>query len=86
MRTLLQKTTLLALPLAGLLFGGCTAHERFHYDLAELHEEFHEHPHTRAEHEQFHEDLQRLHDDAHAHGYYGDRYYGGWLLRLVLEV
>ena len=37
MQTLLQKTTLLALPLAGLLFGGCTAHERFHHDLAELH-------------------------------------------------
>src|SRR6266511_2217058 len=41
---------LLALPLVGVLLGGCTAHERFHHDLAELHEEFREHPHTRAEH------------------------------------
>ena len=42
MQLLLHQTALLALPLAGLLLGGCTAHERFHHDLAELHEEFHE--------------------------------------------
>ncbi len=74
MRILLHKTALMALPLAGLLLWGCTAHERFHHDLAELHEEFHEHPHTRAEHEQFHEDLRALHEDAHERGFYRDRY------------
>ena len=70
----MPRLAVLALPLAGLLLGGCTAHERFHHDLAELHEEFHEHPHTRAEHEQFHEDLRALHDDAHKRGFYRDRY------------
>lgn len=74
MRILLHKTALMTLPLAGLLLAGCTAHERFHHDLAELHEEFHEHPHTRAEHEQFHEDLRALHEDAHERGFYRDRY------------
>ena len=72
MQTRLQKTVLRVLPLVGLLFGGCTAHERLHHDMAELHEEFHEHPHTRAQHEQFHEDLERLHEDAHSRGFYGD--------------
>ena len=72
MRTLLPTMALATLPFAGVLFGGCTAHERFHHDLGELHEEFHEHPHTRAEHEQFHEDLRALHEDAHERGYYGD--------------
>jgi hypothetical protein len=70
----MPRLAVLALPLAGLLLGGCTAHERFHHDLTELHEEFHEHPHTRAEHEQFHEDLRALHDDAHERGFYRDRY------------
>ena len=72
MRISLPKTILMAFPLAGVLLGGCTAHERFHHDLAEAHEEFHEHPHTRAQHEQFHEDLERLHDDAHGRGFDSD--------------
>jgi outer membrane biogenesis lipoprotein LolB len=68
----LQKTSLMVLPLAGVLLGGCTAHERLHHDMRELHEEFHEHPHTMAQHEQFHDDLERLHEDAHRRGYDDD--------------
>lgn len=74
MRTLLAKMILLPLSLAGFLISGCTAHERFHHDLAELHEEFHEYPHNRAAHEQFHEDLQLLHDEVHARGSYDHRF------------
>ncbi len=74
MRSQLTKTALVVLPLAGLLVSACSAHERFHYDLDALHEEFHEHPYTSAEHRRFHEDLQALHEDEHARGSYGDRY------------
>jgi hypothetical protein len=41
--------------------------------LGELHEEYHQHPHTRAEHDRFHDDLGALHEDAHERGY-DDRY------------
>jgi len=77
MRMVLPRVALIAFPLISLLlFGGCTAHQRLHHDLAGLHEEFHEYPHTRAEHERFHEDLDALHNDAHEQGWYRDRYYG----------
>ena len=48
MRKMLPLRATMALPLAGVLLGGCTAHERLHHDLAALHEEFHESPHTRG--------------------------------------
>lgn len=74
MRMLLPMLALFALPVLSLPLSGCTAHERLHHHLAGLHEEFHEHPHTRAEHERFHEDLRALHEDAHERGYYDDWY------------
>ena len=74
MRTLLSKTAMMVLPLVGLLFGGCSSHERLHHNLRGVHEDFHEHPHTRAEHEQFHEDVGALHEDAHEHDSYRRRY------------
>jgi hypothetical protein len=79
MRPHLQQTLRVVVPLAGLaslLMAACTPHERFHHDLRELHEEFHEHPHTQAEHRRFHEDLEDLHRNYHDRGYYyGDRYW-----------
>ena len=74
MRMRLYTMALLALPVLSLPLSGCTAHERLHHDLGELHEQFHERPHTRAAHERFHSDLDSLHEDAHERGYYGDRY------------
>jgi len=74
MRTLLPLMAFLTVPLLGIPLSGCTAHERFHHDLAELHEDFHEHSHTRAEHQRFHDDLRALHEDAHDRGSYEDRY------------
>jgi len=73
MRLLLPTMALLALPVLGMPLSGCTAHERLHHDLGELHEEYHEHPHTRAEHDRFHDDLEALHEDAHERRY-DDRY------------
>lgn len=76
---------LLGLPLAALLVtsaGACT-HQRFHHDLAEMHEDFHSQPHSRAEHRRFHEALEDYHRDAHDRGYFDGRaykrdpYYGG---------
>ena len=86
-----QKTRfLLGLPLAALLVTsvGACAHQQFHHDLAEMHEDFHSQPHTRAEHRRFHEDLENYHQDMHDRGYFDgsayDResyyrggYYGG---------
>jgi len=69
MRRLLLTMAVLALPVLGMPLSGCTAHERLHHDLGELHEEFHEHPHTQAEHDRFHDDLGALHEDAHERGY-----------------
>ncbi len=69
----LQKTLRAVLPLAGFLLpvmAACTTpHERFHQDLYELHEQFHEYPHTRAEHRRFHEELEQLHSDYHDRDY-----------------
>lgn len=81
MQTLLKKATLAVLPLAGLLFAGCTPHERLHYNLESAHEAFHEYPHTPAEHRRFHEELEDLHRGYHDRGYsgygYGRGYYDG---------
>jgi hypothetical protein len=69
---------LLGVPLAALLIagvGGC-AHQRFHHDLAGMHEDFHSRPHSRAEHRRFHEDLEDYHDDTHDRGYFDGRRYG----------
>ena len=40
MRLLLPTMAVLALPVMGMPLSGCTAHERLHHDLGELHEEF----------------------------------------------
>ena len=68
---------LFGLPLAALLVtsvGACT-HQRFHQDLAAMHEDFHSQPHSRAEHRRFHEDLEDYHQDAHDRGYFDGRAY-----------
>jgi hypothetical protein len=70
-----KNRVLLGLPLAALLVtgvGGC-AHQRFHRDLYEQHEDFHSQPHSRGEHRRFHEDLEDYHDDAHDRGYFDGR-------------
>jgi len=72
MLLLRQKTLWAVLLLAGFLLpfmAACTPHERFHQDLYEMHEQFHEHPHTRAEHRRFHEELEQLHRDYHDRDY-----------------
>ena len=80
MRTLLKKATLAALPLVGLLFTGCTAHDALHYNLESEHAAFHAYPHTQAEHRRFHEDLEDQHRSYHdRYGYgYGGGYYDGY--------
>ena len=73
-----KNAFLLGLPLAALLalgVGGCT-HQRFHHDLAAMHEDFHSEPHSRGEHRRFHEDLEDYHDEAHDRGYFGGGGYG----------
>jgi len=75
-----QKTRfLLGLPLAAVLVTsvGACAHERFHHELAEMHEDFHSQPYSRAEHRRLHEDLENYHQDAHDRAYGRDSYYGG---------
>jgi len=79
MKTALKKTllTVTGLPLAALLatsLGAC-AHERLHYNLNAIHEDFHSQPHSRAEHRRLHEDLRDSHEGAHERGYYGGRAY-----------
>ena len=67
-----HKTLRAVLPLAGLaslLMAACTPHERFHQNLQELHEQFHEYPHTRTEHRRFHEEVEDLHQDYHDRDY-----------------
>lgn len=66
----LRKTLRAVLPLAGFLLSliaACTPHERFHQDVYEVHDQFHEYPHTRAEHRRFHRELEELHRDYHDH-------------------
>jgi hypothetical protein len=55
---------------------GACAHQRFHHDLAAMHEDFHSEPHTRAEHRRFHEALEDYHRETHDRGYFDGRAYG----------
>ena len=67
-----RKTFSVVLPLAGLLLpllAARTPHERFHHNLHELHEQFHEYPHTREEHRRLHEKLEDLHRNYHDRDY-----------------
>ena len=74
------KSTILAIPLIGILLTGltaCTPHERFHHTLGRVHDDFHQRPHSPAEHHRLHENLGDLHEEYHERDYDNQRYYRG---------
>src|SRR5713101_6084710 len=91
MKISLKNILLAGLPLAGLLVTAPEAfahgggeHRAIHRELGDVHEDFHQMPHSRWEHRQFHRELKREHraldrelrDGWRGYGY--DRYgYGG---------
>jgi len=68
-KTTLKTTLLAALPLVGLLLVSPPAfayhdsweHDAIHDDLGQMHDDFHQYPHSRREHRRFHKELKREH-------------------------